>query len=141
MTPQQQPVEAAIAEEVQLPAEAAAPPTAAVEAGPSPPDAQPALAPAPAAAAATKQEDAKRVQRRERHRAEVERKRRWEICRSLADISADVELLTQEVLPQLVLPCWPILGAPCWQCRHAPAEWHTEALESSYRKFKPAQIL
>lgn len=61
------------------------------------------MAPAQQEAAAGPQEggDAKRAQRRERHRAEVERKRRWEIRKQLADISADVELLTQEVCSRL----------------------------------------
>ena len=98
MTPEQLPVEAASVEQLQPAPEAAAPPTAAVEAGQQPPDVPPAAAPAPDAAAGVKEDNARRLQRRERHRAEVERKRRWEIRRSLADISADVELLTQEVL-------------------------------------------
>ena len=65
-----------------------------------------AAAAAPVEVKATQQEAAgrpqeegplKRTRRRERHRAEVERKRCWDIRKSLADISADVELLTQEV--------------------------------------------
>lgn len=44
------------------------------------------------------EEDAnKRALRRKRHECEVEQKRCWELKRSLADISAEVELLTQEV--------------------------------------------
>lgn len=46
-----------------------------------------------------KQEDeaAKRALRRKRHDIEVEQLRCWELKRNLADISAEVELLTQEV--------------------------------------------
>lgn len=48
---------------------------------------------------ANKQEDetAKRALRRKRHDIEVEQLRCWELKRNLADISAEVELLTQEV--------------------------------------------
>ena len=84
------------------------------EAAQGQPDLQP-VAPGGAAAASAgaalqeasqpqdKAGDAKRAQRRERHRAEAERKRRWDIRRSLADISADVELLTQEARLQYLL--------------------------------------
>jgi hypothetical protein len=76
----------------EAPAAAAAP----VEAAPAPAEAAPQEAAQPQEEAG----DAKRAQRRERHRAEAERKRRWDIRRSLADISADVELLTQEARMQ-----------------------------------------
>ncbi len=48
---------------------------------------------------AIKQEDetAKRALRRKRHDIEVEQLRCWELKKNLADISAEVELLTQEV--------------------------------------------
>ncbi|BDA42323.1 probable transcription factor GTE1 [Coccomyxa sp. Obi] len=48
---------------------------------------------------ANQQEDeaAKRALRRKRHDIEVEQLRCWELKRNLADISAEVELLTQEV--------------------------------------------
>jgi hypothetical protein len=39
----------------------------------------------------------KRDLRRKRHEAEVEKRRCWELRRNLADISAEVELITQEV--------------------------------------------
>ena len=64
------------------------------------------------------------MQRRERHRAEVERKRRWEIRRSLADISADVELLTQEVLPRVGLPCWQGVDGDACHLLVFRCQWH-----------------
>ena len=42
-------------------------------------------------------ESEKRAQRRQRHELEKEEAKQWEIIKSLSDISAEVELLTQEV--------------------------------------------
>ena len=48
-------------------------------------------------------ESERRAQRRQRHELEKEEAKQWEIVKSLSDISAEVELLTQEVCEGL--PC------------------------------------
>lgn len=42
-------------------------------------------------------ESERRAQRRQRHELEKDEAKQWEIVKSLSDISAEVELLTQEV--------------------------------------------
>ena len=42
-------------------------------------------------------ESERRAQRRQRHELEKEEAKQWEIMKSLSEISAEVELLTQEV--------------------------------------------
>ena len=42
-------------------------------------------------------ESERRAQRRQRHELEKEEAKQWEIVKSLSDISAEVEMLTQEV--------------------------------------------
>lgn len=62
-----------------------------------------------------KQEDdaAKRALRRKRHDLEVEQQRCWEIRRDLADISAKVELLTQEVSVVQNMPLYTFSFSGC----------------------------
>lgn len=47
-------------------------------------------------------ESERRAQRRQRHELEKEEAKQWEIIKSLSDISAEVELLTQEVCEGLL---------------------------------------
>ena len=42
-------------------------------------------------------ESERRAQRRQRHELEKEETKQWDIIKSLSDVSAEVELLTQEV--------------------------------------------
>jgi hypothetical protein len=46
-------------------------------------------------------ESERRAQRRQRHELEKEEAKQWEIMKSLSEISAEVELLTQEVCSML----------------------------------------
>ena len=48
-------------------------------------------------------ESERRAQRRQRHELEKEEAKQWDIVKSLSDISAEVELLTQEVCLSLCL--------------------------------------
>ncbi len=50
-------------------------------------------------------ESERRAQRRQRHELEKEEAKQWEIIKSLSDISAEVELLTQEVSGRRLLCC------------------------------------
>ena len=48
-------------------------------------------------------ESERRAQRRQRHELEKEEAKQWDIIKSMSDISAEVELLTQEVCLSLCL--------------------------------------